>query len=378
MEVQRLRSCYETDCVFYSDSPLTARIRWYFVPEGTPLLPFGTAFTSNAWLDEPEGDQDIGEVPGADRTWVDGSPPYPVDNAGPPCGTADQFANGALVATAGAPLNVFGGVACCPLPPEPFIHYACGAAPDGLYSVYTAIPVGGDPLTAWAPFLGDFLLPPVSPCEYQTGIIGTGPATQARWHFDTVALPGTGISLNLEFVSGPLMTWVGVMPQPWDGVSAIQVPVATSSPAGAPTSVWIVPGPPGPPGNNCVILGHALPLNIVMRVAPITWGVIWGLGPGDYPFAQTSPCTYAARLWWRGLRFPGLPRITWRVASVAGVLPGPQMSVLLQAPDGTQYLYLADPGDWDGVTPITLLRQPGFTLLGVPDFVLLFNPDFPP
>jgi len=378
MEVQRLRSCYETDCVYYRDSPVTARIRWFFVPEGTPVLPFGTAFTSNEWIDEPEGDQEIGEVPGAARTWVDGSPPFPVDNAGPPCGTADQFANGAVIADAGAPLNVFGGVACCPLPASPFLQYGCVNAPDGLWDSYTAVPVGGDPLTAWAPFLGDFALSPDDPCEYQTGIIGTAPATRARWHFNVVNLPGTGIALDLERVSGPVMVWGQAGPQSWDGVSSIQVPVGVSLPAGAPTSIWIIPGPPAVAGNTCVILGHALPTNIVMRVGAVPWGVIWRLGPGDYPFAQTGPCTYAARLWWAGLRFPGLPRITWRIASVAGVLPGPQMSVLLQAPDGTQYLYLADPGDWDGVTPITLLRQPGLTLLGVPDFVLVFNPDFPP
>ena len=136
MQVAQLRSCYETDCRFFRDDPRPSRIRWFFVPEDTPYLPFGTIFDSNEWLDVPEGDIELGEVPGAVRTWVDGSAPYPVLGL-QPCGTADQFASGdALPPSPPVQLNQYGGILCCQIPPDPFLHNACVNCPNGAYSVY--------------------------------------------------------------------------------------------------------------------------------------------------------------------------------------------------------------------------------------------------
>jgi hypothetical protein len=343
-----------------------------------PDLPFGTIFTPNVWLDQPEGDQPLGEVPGAPRTWVDGSPPFPVAGTGPPCGTAAQFQGQQSYPWDVPAVNVYGGLACCPTPPAPFVHFDCGFCPNGAWSDYTLVTVGGDPFGPFGPSNGAWDL------RYQGGCIWRSTQSFA------LPLVGPGLfSWVLEPVSSfgwitqiqnhsALATW---LVNPWDCLASRQAPATAilgPIPPGVPTSVWIVPGLPAVEGNTCVILGHALPTTIIIRVPAGGPGVLWSVAAGDYPFTQTTPCTYAGPVWWRGVRLPGLPRIQWRLRSVAGVIPGPQLTYLLVAPDTSTYLYRAVAGDWDGVTPIALIRDPGFTLLGVPDRLMIFNPDFPP
>jgi hypothetical protein len=70
------RSCYSTLMRFeVGGEPVP--IRWFFVPEGKPMLPFGHTFFSRNWEDEAKlfGDRgEVGEVRGAPRRWSVGRP----------------------------------------------------------------------------------------------------------------------------------------------------------------------------------------------------------------------------------------------------------------------------------------------------------------
>lgn len=113
--VDRLRSCYETEVQFYSNDPRTATIRWYFVPEGTPYLPYPTVFSSRVWDEDHLGWDGVGEVYGAIRTYDKGGSPPLVAQAGQlPCGSPQQWAQGQPNApTTPVRLDANGNPLCC-------------------------------------------------------------------------------------------------------------------------------------------------------------------------------------------------------------------------------------------------------------------------
>jgi hypothetical protein len=90
-----MRSAYEVDMKFYRDAGTTTRVVWYFVPDGTPALPFPTAFWSRIYerLDN-EPSPALGEQ-NAPIAWRGGINPG-AEATGGLCGSALQWANGAL------------------------------------------------------------------------------------------------------------------------------------------------------------------------------------------------------------------------------------------------------------------------------------------
>jgi len=90
-----MRSCYDADMAFFKDDPsVLTRVRWFFVPEGTPHVPFPNLFMSQTWNIGEEPEPTLGERY-AGRRWRGGLPPYPI-NVGSMCGTNEQWGNGAL------------------------------------------------------------------------------------------------------------------------------------------------------------------------------------------------------------------------------------------------------------------------------------------
>lgn len=124
---------------FYNSVTAPVTVQWYFVPEGTPFLPFPTKFSSSVWDSDPKGDMGLGEVLGSARTWVNGKNPATGNGAGF-CGTADQWLN---------------GVSDVPDPPVDLDLYSqplcCGgavAAPSAIpvfASAWTIVGPGGSP-----------------------------------------------------------------------------------------------------------------------------------------------------------------------------------------------------------------------------------------
>jgi hypothetical protein len=86
-----LRSCYSTTCYFFKPGGTPLPIRWYFVDDAAPWLPFPTVFNSNNWAERSLiGADQAGELTGVSRPYQKGQAP-----GGPlsfyPCGDADDF-----------------------------------------------------------------------------------------------------------------------------------------------------------------------------------------------------------------------------------------------------------------------------------------------
>lgn len=61
---------------FFRDSDVRVKVRWFFVPEGTPPVTMPTVFRSAVWDSEKVVEKPLGEVTEG-RKWVDGSgPPF--------------------------------------------------------------------------------------------------------------------------------------------------------------------------------------------------------------------------------------------------------------------------------------------------------------
>jgi hypothetical protein len=106
---------------FYPDRPdVTVRVRWFFVEEGSPLLPFPTVFNSKNWSDDGDIASPLGEVPSSIREWSDGAPPW-IFWADRPCGQAQRFLEGQSYATREdfSPLNWGIPPCCAPSEPQP-------------------------------------------------------------------------------------------------------------------------------------------------------------------------------------------------------------------------------------------------------------------
>jgi hypothetical protein len=354
------------------------------VDEGTPDLPFGTVFQPSTWLDVPEGEWPVGEVPGAERTWVDGSPPFPVAGDGHVCGTADDFAGHAAYPFPVPLLNDFGGLRCCPTPDPPFVHRACDCFPDGAWSDYILIVTGGTG-TQWGNSNGVWRLtwrgafdPAwgqcnwVSPVPFQYGM--TGDTFWAIQQTDALH-PCTSFSvIPYRALTGFGASW----PLPaWDVMSLRRAPViAGAGPPGFPPSVIVLPGIPPLDGDVCLLLGHSLPSTASFR-APRTAGLGYSLREGDYNLLRTGRCTYQGTVWWGLARF-GLPiRLRIPTTCYLSVQPGPVILLELFTPLGSRVPYTLS-GDWDGENPIGLLRGPSPAIGGVPLAVTLFDPDNPP
>lgn len=104
---------------FYRDVEDTVRVRWYFVPEGTPFVPHANNWVSVNWDPDPKPQWELGERFEYGRTWVDGSK---VGDAGGTnvCGVASQWAVGqALPPEVPVPVDAAGTPLCCARPGAP-------------------------------------------------------------------------------------------------------------------------------------------------------------------------------------------------------------------------------------------------------------------
>lgn len=98
--VGRMRQCYETEMRFWADDNGTIPVRYYFVPEGTPRLPYRTPFRSHSDT-QKEGESwgGLGEVYAARHRRTDGTSirnPF-FWGFGEPHGTAEQWYSGSSI-----------------------------------------------------------------------------------------------------------------------------------------------------------------------------------------------------------------------------------------------------------------------------------------
>jgi hypothetical protein len=371
--VGRLRSCYETDCDFFQDGSGPTRLRWYFVPEGTPYLPFGTIFTSNEWLDQPEGDQDLGEVPGADRTWVDGTAPYPVRGERP-CGTAEQFARGDARPTTPA-LNVYGGLACCPTPDEPFMHVDCAACPGGAWNIYTLIVRGVNPAGLGAGSGGSWPLQYNDTCEWAgpTMRLPNAPGVDKQYRWNLEFAPGLA-KITLEQIDPGLFLFqfFGV----WDCLTRLTLTRTANFPAWAMgAEVTLIPGfAPLPGPGLCSNLTTTIGL-YTFSTLPV-FGTRLQIRPvsGTWPLEHATPCGWQGEMLW----VPGdsgRPRQTVPTELVVG--PGGVATLTIRL--SATYAFFADlvyqsaPG-WSGSVPIALLLTSGASVFVLAPLAVTLSP----
>lgn len=116
--VDFLRACYESDVRFYVDSGETTRVRWFWVSEDAPVLPFRTPFGSGSWARHKRPHSGIGEVYNPNWDGINGhGVNYP---EGGPCGTEEQWAGHlTTIDKQATPLDPWGFPLCCATPDRP-------------------------------------------------------------------------------------------------------------------------------------------------------------------------------------------------------------------------------------------------------------------
>jgi hypothetical protein len=347
-------------------------------------MPFGTAFTSNAWLDEPEGDQDIGEVPGAPRVWQDGTAPYPVAGDGHFCGTEEDFQQGGLVPPTPPTLNDFGGLACCPTPPEPYLYFGCHAWPNGVWSEYTLIVTGATGVWAGGNgtfemrFRHDFLDYPGCNWVNPTVFGPAFPPGRATW---IMAETSGGTFHPLAIYPRHPATDYGFFYSlaGWTPLRLYVAPIVlTGVPTTVPPFVVVVPGIASAPGAFCPAQGGFLPRDLLIRSPAPVLGIGNSLDQQDAPFVQTAACVYTGTLLWL------LPRrlfMLGRLQTSATITFGLGGLVTLagRTPSGIPYSYTASLPAWDSTPAGLVLTASAGLLGGLPLAVTLYQTgDLPP
>jgi microcystin-dependent protein len=88
--VDLLRSCKRSKFRFFSDSEELTTVEWFFVPAGTPFVPFLNNFVSSSWDSDPKPDGALGEQPYEPIEWLNGEEGPPQRRAHV-CGTEQQW-----------------------------------------------------------------------------------------------------------------------------------------------------------------------------------------------------------------------------------------------------------------------------------------------
>lgn len=115
--VDLLRSCYDGEMLFFGPDGPAVPVRWFFVPRGTPWVPFTHPWVSSIHDPDPKPTTPYGEVYTLTRDWRDGAPPAPFD-ASHLCGTEEEWESPEFPLPTGPALyNEWGQPECCPLPP---------------------------------------------------------------------------------------------------------------------------------------------------------------------------------------------------------------------------------------------------------------------
>jgi hypothetical protein len=384
MAVSELRSCYSTKCKFFRDSDRENTIQWYFVPEDTADLPFGTSFTPNVWLDVPEGDQDIGEVPGAPRVWVDGTPPFPVAGTAP-CGSEEDFRIGAEIQRIGSAANVFGGYQCCALPLPPFVHFSCVNCPLGSFNQYTAVVAGGT--GEYALTNGTFNLTYVGSCTWD------GPVFQ--WHssgalgFYRLNFAGNEgpfpASLHIQTDHFPVNYPAYVTTARHNCLTLLtrfeqETLVGVDPPfyPGQARSVAVIPGEASTRGPFCQVQQAFLATDLEIQVRGRGPGTFGELIDQDAPLRLVTPCAYTGSLRW-SLRAPIVRKVALIRPADLTFLPGGTVELRATAPNGNPQRWLGGPvNQWDGTPLALMLQQPVQLGYNLPQAVTLYTTDHLP
>jgi hypothetical protein len=88
-------------------------VRWYFVPDDTPFLPFPHLFGSNNYQTQGIIDLGPGERWDSPRFYSKGAPPGPLLPTTEFCGPLDWWANGVPSTAPSLPTNTLGQALCC-------------------------------------------------------------------------------------------------------------------------------------------------------------------------------------------------------------------------------------------------------------------------
>lgn len=109
--VDRLRTCYATEMrPFRHDIAITVPVKWYFLEEGKPAVPYEHPFASRNWELQTDYPTLLGEV--FERTHYSGRAPVELNGVGL-CGSRDAWENGASPDETIKPINPTTGQPCC-------------------------------------------------------------------------------------------------------------------------------------------------------------------------------------------------------------------------------------------------------------------------
>ena len=234
---------WTTKCRFFHDRPdLVDTIRWYPALPGAEVLPYDSCILASQWDRLPQGQEWIGEVPGAPKPWY-AAKEIPGALGLHVCGTALDFLQGCEYVDAN-PIQIVGSglPVCC----GPAIFGVAGAA-AGAYGVVGYLPpfdypyggfgLGGPVTDVWrgadAPTGGSGLGGPVTEAgpgvDTPLGGLGLGgPCTDAWLVGDT---PAGGLGLG-----GTVAEEKGLVDSPSGGLglggSIIEVPDFVDTPQG--------------------------------------------------------------------------------------------------------------------------------------------------
>jgi hypothetical protein len=293
MAVDRVRSCYSTDCRFYTGDTRTATIVWYFVDKDTPYLPFPTPFRSRNWCpSEPIDPDGLGEVIDAVRPYRTGQ--NPGDSLGTAsCGTADQWRNGQLLPPATpTPVDQFGTPLCCPRIQPPLGMVWCPAFGGLLAKTYVVGPMSVTNGTCTCVTESVWELDNDGPCHYggRVGAIScVGPSLDVP---ATLTVDNKGrATLTAFLLSIPIVAYSG--PAGWDGFSKVQLTRQSETvECGWPLNTFLYPGGPTVVQIGTVVLwaGIVLPTDYLLcdgsAVSRVTYAQLFAaigttFGPGD-------------------------------------------------------------------------------------------------
>jgi hypothetical protein len=203
-------------------------VDWYFVPRGTPFIPYPTIFRSANYLNDEVDPEGLGEVPDSPRTYRTGATVGDGD-ASRVCGTFDDWRNG-FAAPPAVPTPVDGAntpTCCNPGPPGPPIIHPGACCPTGAYATYRLTLAGiASSACDCTPLIGTWNLVYIGGCRWQSGpITFCGGARQAVF---TLSLSPVEVPSNVRMDAG-----VGVFAEwtmgAWDCLSPATLTFASSA-----------------------------------------------------------------------------------------------------------------------------------------------------
>lgn len=315
-------------------------------------------FSSDNWETDPKGFDGLGEVANALRVYADGTPAFPVKLGAGPCGTADQFLNGvARPPDPPTPLNLFGGLACCPLPTPPFVHLDCVNCPDGSYSDYILEVSGVAGAPDLSPVNGTWRLRYIGSCTWESPAIPLPAGDVVFWR--AIFNPVGELNAFIDRPAGGPAYVVYRQLAADDCLASRVVPFQSKAfiTTVAPPTVALLPGIPNPDrGLFCPALGDFTIFAGQVRFGPAP-GLLDRIAPGHYPLTNNQPCFWTGQA--RLVNAVGRTRAV-PVTLTLQIGPTRILSLVVEiggAIDRIATYLSTDP--WDQVNPVTLMLAAG-------------------